>query len=164
MIAKLRRRHRLIFPVLAILIVVVSVAGIEFQQNPDVLNAELPGYENSSITDLNQLTSHRIEWDVPKVVAYLAFSDTEPVKYYIETAGRKSLSEPDILMYLNKDGDSKIEDYSILLGKLSNLSVQTFELPIQEISELEQATIILYSLPKKEVIATATISKREDSK
>jgi len=158
MIAKLRRRHRLIFPVLAILIVVVVTFGLK--EKPQYSNSELPGYSNIIPGDLVRESNINDEWDDNKISSVLYFSEVGQ-SYYLKFIDRNYTNEADLLLYLNENPSKEISESSKLIGKFTDDNSVYHKLPV---TVLEDASIILYSLPKKRIIAVASISKREDSK
>lgn len=157
MIAKLRRRHRTMFPVLGAIVVTVIIFGL--QELPEVENKKLPGYSNPVPGDLIQEVNFDDEWDDDRISSIVYFSEAEQA-YYLHFIDRNYTSGADLLLYLNEDSSKDISVTSKLIGSFIDDNSAYYKLPSIQISN---ASIIIYSLPKKEVLAVATIRVQEDS-
>jgi len=165
MISKLRRRHRLIFPVLTISIVIVSVAGIGLQEKWELANKDLPGYSSFSSNDFTDHSKYQISWNKTGLAQLYIVEQKNTSKFYLHTSDRSSVSiGSDLLIYLSKEDSDKIESSARMIGKYQNKETNYLEIPIQSESELKSAFIILYDLSKKETISIGKILKRKDLK
>ena len=163
MIAKLRHRHRILFPVLAILIVVVAIFGLK--EKPDIENTELPGYFNEvTIYDVEQISTHFILWDKDGIDDYLTSLKTDSSIFYLQLEVHRKFNQADPLIYLNMNGESVISEKSVLLGSLNNNHFHFFKLPLTDIAKIDSSKFLIYSLPKHEIINIGEILKREDLK
>ncbi len=157
MIAKLRRRHRVTFPILGLLIAVITVFAL--QQKPDVSNNTLPGYSKTIPTDLIESSGITVTWDNEPMKSIVLYSASEQA-YYIKFLSYEEVSGPDLLLYVNEHSSKEISDSSKLVGRFIFDNPAYYKLLVSP----ENASVILYSLPKKEVLAAGTMSVREDSK
>ena len=159
MIAKLRKGHRILFPVLGVLIIVIAILGL--QENPEYSNSELPGYENFSSNNFLQNTVYSIEWDKRGLAQLYIVNEKTTSDYYLHTSSRSSIPSPHgHLFYFNKDGSDGISESSLLIGKYLDKDIYYTKIPSEEITD---SKILLYHFPSRRLIALGSIVKRESS-
>ena len=154
MIAKLRRQHRVIFPVLGIIIIVIAVLGL--QEKPDIQNEILPGYLNKNTEEMKRYSSSYFN-RYPSINYQLEVFSSED-SYYLRLTFIEEKKEPDVLIYFNQDGSKEVTDSSKLIGTYTEK--RFYKLPS---SNVDYSSIVLYSLPKKEILAVGSIQNQGDS-
>jgi hypothetical protein len=135
------------------------VAVLGLQEKPEYSNNELPGYSTIVPEDMSRILEFEDEWDDQKISSVLYFSESEQT-YYVQFIDRYFTNTSDLLLYLNEDSSIDISDSSKLIGSFIDDNSVYYKLPSTQITN---SSIILFSLPKKEVIATAKITKLESS-
>ena len=151
MIRQLRKRHQLIWipvVIIAVIILVLSPSELVYK-----LNASLPGISKNFET-LSLIEEATISWNDLDADGKVFRSENDELVFEMES--REYISQPDILLYLNRIGGSKLTNDSILLGTYQQNDTQQWILP--DSSFTDGSILILYSLPKKKVVASAEVT------
>ena len=148
MIARLRRRHRLLVGVLAVIVVLAFIAALTARPAPAITPSTREGTE--------PLPSDTSSWTAFGPGAELrAIREREPGRERLLIERRPGLSSPDLLVYWAADATAEddLPPDAVLLGPLGDPGVHDFNLPAGEAA----GALILYSLGHGRILSVEAL-------
>lgn len=156
MIAPLRRRHRWVIPVLAVVVPVLYVVALAARPDhpaapplPAELDRPMPGQVESEEADLFE---HPITTRIR--TGRDAVADAA---WWVELSPREPLAKPEVLVYWSAapSGGGQLPADAYLLGALAGTRARAYALPVEALGR--PGRLWLYSLGHQEVVGSAEL-------
>lgn len=158
MIRPLRRRHRRIISVLAVLLPLAFIAGIASRKSIPAM-AEIPPAIRPAAPEFTHLIFEQNDlWGQFDITTRVYADTLPPSRLAVELHPQRYLGFPDLLVYWNAGaaGAAKIPPQeAFLIGVLSGREKSRFLLPATALET--DGSVILYSLAQQQRIATAAL-------
>lgn len=154
----LRDKHRLTFTALAVVLPVVFLSGL-FVRKPFPTSAPLPLLRPGRAEEAQVLTLDDDHlWAGLSINTRLLSAEGDPTRVVVELKASRDLGLPDALVYWSEvqPAADRLPERAVLLGALNGTRPARFTLPQAAVT---QRHLILYSLARQQVIATATLPK-----
>ncbi|MGH7491347.1 MAG: hypothetical protein ACREOO_03020 [bacterium] len=158
MILSLRKRHRLIFSSMVLVLPVVFVAGILFRAAPKPTNAGPALQLESGATLARYIFETEDLWPAAKIITRVFADSLPPALLAVELQPQEAAALPEVLVYW-KAGLPAVEAGSlqdaVLLGTLRGKQRRRLLLPQQ--AAQTDGHLLLFSLPHQSVWAQASL-------
>lgn len=162
MIRPLRKRHRTMVTVLAVILPVVAVVGVILRKPPIVTdNTQLPRVIEAEAFPHQVWAKNGFGDDFPDIRIRLLSDDVQATQFAVELSIPKQVTRPDVLVYWSEH--STVDDESsTLLGAFRSSAATIYPLPTS--AEAENGVLMLYSLAHQQIVAAIPFPKvRGDS-
>ncbi len=165
MISPLRKRHRLTFLLMSVVLPIVTILGIINRKAPTLKN-DLTNVSSQNLTEKfsDEVWSEDALWsDLKSISTRLLSGKNNPNILAVELSIRENLTKPDVLVYWSIDKfspGSGPTDNSFFIGQFNSTRATLYPLPSEALKS--DGYLLLYSLAHREIVATTLLPTKSN--